>query len=204
CPYCHNPELVAGPRKGAGNPLIEEHRIFSFLKKRKNLLEGVVITGGEPTLQKDLAQFCEKIKTLGYKIKLDSNGTNPGLVSFLFDNHLVDFISMDIKTNPAQYHLVTGKKDDHSFLKKSIDLIMSKAPAYEFRTTCIRPFITPAVIKEIGLIVQGASQYVLQQCSRDVDVLDSTIMADKSRFFSDQELQDLKSILLPYVPNIIV
>jgi len=202
CPYCHNPELVAGSGNGAGT-LIGESELFAFLEKRKNLLDGVVITGGEPTLHGDLLGFCEKIKALGYKIKLDSNGTNPQMLSFLFENRLVDFISMDIKTSLAQYHLAAGSNFSESLLSESISLVMDKAPGYEFRTTCIRPFVSKHNIKDIGEMISGASRYVLQQCSKNVTVLDPEFLKDESRFFTDQEIQELKTLLKPYIDNII-
>ena len=111
CPYCHNPDLVVSPSKKVGD-LYDENKIFQFLEKRKGFLEGVVITGGEPTLQTDLLLFCEKIKQMGYKVKLDSNGTRPETVAKLLNNQLVDFISMDIKTSLENYHLVIPGKFD--------------------------------------------------------------------------------------------
>ena len=198
CPYCHNPDLIAGTRKGAGNGF-DETWIFKFLEKRKDLLEGVVITGGEPTLQKDLILFCRKIKDLGYQLKLDSNGSHPEILSKLIEEHLVDFISMDIKTCLDQYHLVVpGRFDTHN-ISESIRVLMETAPAYEFRTTCSRPFVSREIVREIGEMVQGASTYILQKCSQNVRVLDPGFLKKDDTFFTEKEMLEFKQIMDSYV-----
>ncbi|MFA5905233.1 MAG: anaerobic ribonucleoside-triphosphate reductase activating protein [Desulfobacula sp.] len=197
CPYCHNPDLVAGSTHGAGN-LLDEDGIFEFLEKRKKFLEGVVITGGEPTLQDDLPVFCRKIKDMGYKLKLDSNGSRPKILERLFDESLVDFISMDIKTRLKDYLTVVPGKFDVSNIRDSIRLLMEKAPAYEFRTTCVRPFISREIIKDIGEMVRGAKSYALQKCSRNVRVLDPEFLKKDEHFFSDDEMVEFKNILGEY------
>ena len=203
CPYCHNPDLVAGPQKGAGS-LLDQDMIFDFLEKRKGLLEGVVITGGEPTLQKDLISFCSTIKQLGYKVKLDSNGSRPRVLEMLLKENLVDFISMDIKTSLDNYFLVVSKKFETDKIQESIHLLMKQAPAYEFRTTCSRPFITPQILEKIGKMVSGASRYILAKCSRNVKVLDSDFIKSDNHFFSDKEMNELKTIIDPYVVTTVV
>lgn len=197
CPYCHNPDLVAGSTHGTGN-LLDEARIFEFLEKRKKYLEGVVITGGEPTLQGDLPVFCRKIKDMGYKLKLDSNGSRPKILEQLFDESLVDFISMDIKTRLKDYLIVVPGKFDISNIRDSIRLLMEKAPAYEFRTTCVRPFISREIVEDIGEMVRGAKSYALQKCSRNVRVLDTEFLKQDEHFFSDDEMVDFKNILGEY------
>lgn len=203
CPYCHNPDLVAGPEKRAGL-LYDEDRIFEFLAKRKGLLQGVVITGGEPTLQKDLISFCQRIKTMGYKVKLDSNGTNPKVVAELFKQELVDFISMDIKTSIENYDLVTTKNFYNSRIMESIQLLMDKAPAYEFRTTCSKPFVSKEIMEDIGKTIQGASRYILQKCSRNIKVLDPKFLKDDNDFFCDEEMLELKKTIDKYVITSVV
>jgi len=203
CPYCHNPDLVASPKDGTGS-LFDEAGIFEFLEKRKQFLEGVVITGGEPTLQADLLPFCRKIKDMGYKLKLDSNGSRPKILGRLFEEALVDFISMDIKTRLSDYPLVAPGKFDVSAIRQSIGLIMEKAPVYEFRTTCVRPFISPEILNDIGCLVRGAKSYILQKCSRNVTVLDPEFLKKDDHFFSDEEMLDLKEIIGKYgIPSIV-
>jgi len=203
CPYCHNPDLVVSPQKRAGD-LYDESMIFEFLEKRKGFIEGVVITGGEPTLQKDLIPFCRKIKAMGYKLKLDSNGTRPEVLTTLFNENLVDFIAMDIKTSLENYGLVLPGKFDTTKILKSIGLLMEKAPGYEFRTTCSRPFISKKIMTDIGEMIQGASTYILQKCSRDVGVLDPEFLKIDAHFFSDKEMLDLQKTIDPYVRTSIV
>ena len=197
CPYCHNPDLVAGSNDGTGN-LLDEAGIFDFLEKRKKYLEGVVITGGEPTLQMDLLPFCRKIKDMGYQLKLDSNGSRPKILERLFEESLIDFISMDIKTRLMDYPLVAPGKFDVSTIRDSIRLLMEKAPAYEFRTTCVRPFISREILNDIGEMVRGAKSYILQKCSQKVRVLDPTFLKKEEHFFTDDEMLEFKDIIGKY------
>ena len=198
CPYCHNPELVAGPQKKAG-PFFDEQQILKFLADRKKYLEGIVITGGEPTLQADLIAFCRRIKDMGYKLKLDSNGTRPGILAQVLEEKLVDYVAMDIKTSLDHYDLVVPGKFDVRNIRESIGLLMEKAPAYEFRTTCVRPFVSREILKKIGEMINGASTYILQNCSRNVNVLDPEFLKADNVFFSDEEMMEFKKIIDAYV-----
>jgi len=202
CPYCHNPDLAAGSVTGTGSSSHTQEEVFAFLEKRKGLLQGVAITGGEPTLQKDLVEFITRIKEKGYKVKLDSNGTRPSTLAVLLEQELVDYLAMDIKTDLAHYPMVLKNKDDLENIRKSIGLIMKKAPAYEFRTTCARPFITRDIMAQIAREIQGASTYVLQNCSRNVDILDPKFLKDDTHFFTEKEMTELRSIIAPFVQNI--
>ncbi len=205
CPYCHNPDLAAGSVTGTGSSTgsaYTETDIFSFLEKRKGLVQGVAITGGEPTLQKELIQFCEQVREMGYKIKLDSNGTRPKVLNTLMDRNLVDYLAMDIKTDLAHYPWVMKNKKELTSIKESIRLIMDRAPAYEFRTTCTRPFISREIMAEIGKLISGAEKYVLQKCSRNVNILDPEFLKDDTHFFTDEDMAELKSIISPYVKSV--
>ncbi|MBT3176708.1 MAG: anaerobic ribonucleoside-triphosphate reductase activating protein [Desulfobacula sp.] len=203
CPYCHNPDLVADPQKRVGN-FYDETEIFRFLKKRQGFIEGVVITGGEPTLQTDLFFFCQKIKDMGYKLKLDSNGARPRVLENLIKNKLVDFISMDIKTNLENYHLVIPEKFDTANIVESTRILMDKAPAYEFRTTCTRPFVSKKIMDDIGKMISGAPKYILQKCSRKVSVLDPDFLSTDKNFFSDKEMIELQNTINKYVTASII
>ncbi len=215
CPYCHNPDLVAYIEKDSeissekdkqrrqanlnDENLYDEDKIFEFLNRRKSFLDGVVISGGEPTLQNDLIQFCKQIKQMGYRIKLDSNGTRPKILETLISNNLVDYISMDIKTSHDKYQTIATGGTDISKITDSVQLILETAPDYEFRSTCCKPFITRETMHRIGEMIQGAKRYFLQNCSRKVKVLDPKFITDDNRFFSDTEMLELKEIIDQYV-----
>lgn len=203
CPYCHNPDLITSPPKRVGD-LYDEKDIFEFLEKRKGFIEGVVITGGEPTLHKDLLYFCLRIKKRGYKIKLDTNGSRPQVLAQLFEENLVDFISMDIKTSLDNYHRVVPGKFDTGLILKSARILMDKAPGYEFRTTCTRPFVSKKIMEDIGKMITGASTYILQKCSRNVRVLNPKFVTTDSHFFSDMEMRELQKTIEPYVARSVV
>src|SRR5699024_7355004 len=130
CPYCHNPELVIS---NIIEP-IDINSIYSFLKKRKGLLDGVVITGGEPTLHKKLPEFIKNIKDMGYLIKLDTNGSNPNMVEELIENKLVDYIAMDIKAPFDEYNNIITKEINIENVKKTFKLLVQNKVDYEFRT----------------------------------------------------------------------
>jgi pyruvate formate lyase activating enzyme len=203
CPYCHNPDLAAGPVTGDGSQY-DPDAIFAFLEKRKGLVEGVAITGGEPTLQPDLGLFCRKIREMGYKIKLDSNGTRPKVLASLLKDRLIDYIAMDIKTSLSQYPTIAKGKLDAGKIQDSIHLIMEKAPAYEFRTTCVKPFITPEIMEQIARMLNSASRYVLQKCSRNVTVLDPDFLKQDHHFFTPEQMIHLKSIARAHIPEVIL
>ena len=163
CPYCHNPDLAARtavPCGGGSSGLnqlnssrsdnADQKKIFEILDKRKGMIEGVVITGGEPTLQADLTDFIQTVRQMGYKVKLDTNGTAPRIIDALFDLGLLDYLAMDIKTDIDHYPMVMKNPGHLDRVMESISLIMAKAPAYEFRTTCAKPFVTPDIMKNIG------------------------------------------------------
>lgn len=198
CPYCHNPELAAGRLPEGAEP-IEEEEIFAFLNKRQGLIDGVVITGGEPTLQPDLERVITRIKALGFKVKLDTNGSHPETVAALLEKGLLDFVAMDIKSDLDGYCLAAGKRFDATTVQESIRIIMDKAPAYEFRTTCVKPLLDKEKMADIGMMIQGAENYILQPCSRDVSMLNPHFFEEEDRFFSDDEMRALKAEVEPSV-----
>ena len=138
CPFCHNKDLVTQRlfKKSGIKPILEDY-FFDFLEKRRKILDGVCITGGEPTIWKDLPNFCQKIKDLGLEVKLDSNGSNPNVLKNLIDKKLIDFIAMDVKTAFKEYSKAVNVKTRISNIKSSIKLISQSGLEYEFRTTVV-------------------------------------------------------------------
>ncbi len=199
CPFCHNPELVIPSSTTMEEGNIDTKKFFEFLKTRKGLLDGVVITGGEPCIQPDLVEFCIKIKAMGFKIKLDTNGTMPHTLELLFRDKLVDYVAMDIKSSPAQYFAAAGTKFNLDLIPKSIKLIMDNAPDYEFRTTCVKSLINEKIVKDIGKMINNAKLYILQPCTRSTDVLNPEFIKKQDGFFSKKELSYLKDIVENYV-----
>ena len=135
CPFCHNASLVLSPDRCEK---ISEDELLSFLESRKGKLSGVCITGGEPTLYKELKGFIKKIKDMGFAVKLDTNGTSPDLLSELISEGLVDYVAMDIKNSQKKYALTVGKEVDIEKIKRSVDILLSGKIDYEFRTTVVR------------------------------------------------------------------
>lgn len=159
CPYCHNPELA----RGIALEKWPEDEVFDFLEKRKNFLEGVVISGGEPCLHPDLIRICQTIQAIGYPIKLDTNGSCPDVLKNLIAKGLIDYVAMDIKTSPDNYPLYIQKEFDPGLILSSIDIIKESGLSHEFRTTCIRPLISEAILEKISYLIRGADLYVLQR-----------------------------------------
>lgn len=172
CGFCHNPELVIKSQFPALNNLEEE--FFAHLAKRKGKLEGVCITGGEPTIQSDIIEFIKKIKAMGFKVKLDSNGTRPDVLRKVINEKLVDFIAMDIKSSPENYSKTVGLKADIERIKLSVKLIMSSKIPYEFRTTVVPGIHSEQDFMEIAKWIKGAKAYYLQEY-REMRVLDPKI-----------------------------
>ena len=193
CPYCHNPELAKG--NALCPDYLNESWFFRFLEKRKGILDGVVISGGEPTLQEDLPSLCRKIKALGYAVKLDTNGSRPQIIQHLIRESLVDYIAMDIKTDPFAYFPIITK-NSHAMgdiLLYSIQLIMESIIAYEFRTTCVKPLVDGQVIKKISSLIKGCRRYALQQF-QDTGVLDPEYFQENIPPYTREELMGLKFI----------
>lgn len=199
CPYCHNPELARGERP---EPLAD-HFAFRLLEKRRGFLEAVVISGGEPTLEPALFQFCRKIKSLGYPVKLDTNGSRPLVLKALFKADLLDYVAMDIKTEPCGYFPHFSPRNVEPEIRASIDLILKAKVAYEFRTTCVKPFISAKIITAIASLIQGARRYLLQPV-RCGHVLDSDFFAARGHEFSPAELKDLQAAAALYVQDCLI
>ena len=160
CRYCHNPELVYPHLLQESMP---KDDVLSFLRKRKGTLEGVVITGGEPTVHLGLIDFMAEMKALGYKIKLDTNGTKPEVLQEAIERQLVDFVAMDLKAPLEKYSLITGVEFDPKIIQKSMDMIVASGLPYEFRTTYDKEVLTDEDIQAISDSVQGKN-YRVQEC----------------------------------------
>jgi pyruvate formate lyase activating enzyme len=203
CPYCHNPELVKG--RSDCPACLNETSILEFLKKRKGFLDGVVISGGEPTIHLELFTLCEKIKSSGFPIKIDTNGSRPEVIQKLIKEGLVDYIAMDIKTDPFKYFSFTNVGFNPDDILKSIQIIMKSSIDYEFRTTCIKPLVNADVIQNISRLIDGSMLYALQHFRND-----KVLQPDFFRFqadargLSNSEMALLQSIAKHWVQSCIV
>ncbi len=178
CPFCHNPELVHGSQFTVQSSEQAEKQVgefFEFLKTRQGKLDGICITGGEPTLQPDLVDFIERIKKLGFAVKLDSNGTRPDVLRELFEKKLVDYVAMDIKASPENYQKVCGTKIDLERIKLSIDLIKNSGADYEFRTTVVPGLHKEEEFQEVAKWLNGAKRYILQKYHDYGKILDDSL-----------------------------
>jgi len=161
CPFCYNGELVL-PRLAKALPRISPERILAQLKERAGFLDGFAITGGEPTLHQDLADFLAEVKGLGLAVKLDTNGTNPDVLAGLLERGLVDYVALDVKAPFPRYPEFTGvDRDVTGAVQESIALLRERAPDYELRTTVV-PGLSQADLEVIAQAVRGAKRYVLQ------------------------------------------
>lgn len=160
CPFCHNPELVYSDQ--FLKPIPEED-IFEFLQKRKNQLDGLVISGGEPTIQSDLKDFIEKVKKLGYKIKLDTNGSDPDILSILINENLIDFVAMDVKAPFEKYSQLTGVHINNHTIQKSLKIIQESRLDYEFRTTYFKKLLNDEDIQSIKTLLDNSEKYRVQE-----------------------------------------
>jgi len=161
CPYCHNSSLVLNDKNRA--KLITTEQVLNFLKERIGKIDGVCITGGEPLVQVDLKEFIQKVRAIGYKVKLDTNGYSPDKLKNLIDEELIDYIAMDIKNSFAKYGETVGRPNlDVSKIKKSIETIKNSGIDYEFRTTAIKEYLDLSDFKEIAQTLKGSKRYFIQ------------------------------------------
>lgn len=193
CPFCHNASLVV--RDGGEN--ISAEQLFSFLESRRGKLTGVCITGGEPTLYPELPTFINKIRALGFAIKLDTNGTNPDMLASLIDGGLVDYVAMDIKSSRFGYPIASGIPDiDISKIARSVDILLSGSVDYEFRTTLVRELHTLSDMEDIGKWIRGAKRYFLQSFKDSGDLISDGFSA-----LDTKSLAEFLEAVRAYVPN---
>jgi pyruvate formate lyase activating enzyme len=194
CPYCHNPELV----DETVETRIPEEVVLKFLGARKKVLEGLVITGGEPTMHDALPDFLGAVKALGYRVKLDTNGTNPAMVRALIDARTVDYFAMDIKSPLAAYAAAVQRPVDTDAIRESIELLKNapEGVAYEFRTTVVKGILSPEDLEQIGREIQGAKRYYLQKFVSN-KLLNPQFL--RKTTYSDEEFETLRQTLKNYV-----
>ncbi len=201
CPYCHNRELVLKSSSLISSS-ISETALFSFLEKRRGILTGVCITGGEPTLQPDLPEFIRQIKALGYLVKLDTNGTNPDMLKFLIHAGLIDYCALDVKNSPDKYNVTVGVvsnnlKFDLSTVKESIQFLIHQSTiSYEFRTTIVQELHSEVDMRAICQWIIGAQTYFLQSYTDSEGVLCKGFHAH-----SKETLQTFVTLCREYIPN---
>ena len=170
CPFCQNQGLVV-PEHFDSKEIIPTKDIIEFLQSRKSRLQGICITGGEPTLQTDLIEFIKQVKSIGYKVKLDTNGTNPEIIKTLIDNNLLDYIAMDIKNDLSRYEHTSGTSMAKESILKSIDIIKDAGIEYEFRTTVVKELHDEESFQNIAKIIGHVTNYSLQYYEETENVI---------------------------------
>ncbi|MFA9464280.1 MAG: anaerobic ribonucleoside-triphosphate reductase activating protein [Velocimicrobium sp.] len=194
CPFCQNASLVL---ESGTNPMIFEQEIFTFLNKRRGLLDGVCITGGEPLLQEGVEEFISKIKELGFLVKLDTNGTFPEQLMELTKKGLIDYVAMDIKNSLKNYHKSVGFCDfDTSKVERSVAFLKEAGIPYEFRTTVVKEFHTKKDFELIGTWLTKTEHYFLQEFKLSDDVINPNLHA-----CSREEMEEFRNILLKHAIN---
>jgi pyruvate formate lyase activating enzyme len=196
CGFCHNPDLIPS----IGNSDTSEIEFFEFLESRRNVLEGIVITGGEPTIQPDLMQFISRVRDHRLKIKLDTNGSNPETLKRLLETKLIDYIAMDIKGPFEKYNPICRFGEINN-IKESIEIIKKSGLPYEFRTTVLPAFHELADFEKIGEAINGADRYAIQGFRPDV-TFDKALRDTKP--FTVEELDQIADIMRKYVKEVVV
>ncbi len=192
CPFCHNGLLVCG----SANEPYDGETVLDFLCKRRNVLEGVCLSGGEPLLQNDVGEFLSRVKELGYKVKLDTNGTYPDKLRSLVDSDLVDYVAMDIKNSPERYAETCGRDVNLRDVAESVRLLMTGKVDYEFRTTVTGTFHTQDSIRRLAETISGAKRYFLQQFVHSDNLIDGSVQG-----CSVETLKKYRDIARQYVSN---
>lgn len=199
CPFCHNASLVLNPEN-----TISEKETLLYIIRRRHIYDGICITGGEPTLNKDLPEFIMQIKNAGLKVKLDTNGLMPGALITLIDGHLIDYIAMDIKSSIENYGTACGIWDVNTDnILKSIDIIRNSNLPYEFRTTLVKGIHTYEEMEDIAETIKGAKAYFLQSYKDSGDIIISKQNDDNLTLssFSEDELGRFLAIAKSKIPS---
>jgi pyruvate formate lyase activating enzyme len=197
CRYCYNRDLVLNP---GSIPVISTDEIFAFLGSKSSLLDGVCVSGGEPTLQEELPDFLMEIKKMGLKVKLDTNGTRPEVISRLLDEDVLDYIAMDVKGPLAKYSYITGNNTAHSKLKETIALLKNSRVEQEFRTTVIPGLLKEEDLLSIAKEIAGCRRYVLQQFSPRSSIIDPALLSLKP--YSREKVAEMARMCHKYVETL--
>lgn len=194
CPFCQNSDLLSSPAPA----IYSEDEVLSFLQKRSGILEGVAITGGEPTLQPDLENFIRKLRSIGLLVKLDTNGYRPDVLKHLCEQQLIDYVAMDIKSCPSSYGKVSGISSLNLLpIMESVDFLKTNTVPFEFRTTLVKELHSENDILEIGKWISGPFPYFLQNYRDSEQVLTSGLHG-----FNAKELHSFLTLLQPYTPKV--
>lgn len=197
CPFCHNAMLVL-PEQIEPNYLTDGE-VFDFLRKRRGVLDGVAVTGGEPLLHRDMPEFLSRIKELGYKIKLDTNGSNPALLREIVEAGLVDRVAMDIKNAPESYAETIGfERFDIAPVEESKSFLLEGSVDYEFRTTVVRGIHTKESLIGAAKWISGAKEYYLQQFKDS----GSLVMGEGLSAYDEKQMHELAEAVREYVPTV--
>lgn len=194
CPFCHNSTLVLAPQEQLE---ISEQEALTFLRRRQGILEGVCITGGEPTLQPDLEDFIRRVRELGYLVKLDTNGYCPQILKGLLEESLLDYVAMDIKASRERYAIACGLPEvEMGRIEESVELLKTSSIPYEFRTTVVKGIHTPEEFTAIGQWLQGCRAYYLQSF-RD----SGQVMRPGLAGFERAKLEEMRERAAQYIPQ---
>ena len=195
CPFCQNSEIL----DGQGGEDLSQEELFAFLNKRKGILDGVCVSGGEPLLHEDAIELLRKFKSLGYAVKLDTNGAFPARLKEAVQSGIVDFVAMDIKNSPKKYAKTAGVPVDFAKIEESAAFLMECGIAYEFRTTVVKQLHAAEDFIRIGQWLRGAKRYFLQTFRDGETVLRSGLSP-----CSDAEMHAFKKLLQPYIPSVLI
>lgn len=196
CPFCQNSALLDTNHDG----IIDENEVLAYLDKRKGIIDGICISGGEPLIQKDVEKFIKRVKEKGFQVKLDTNGSNPKKLKDLIDKKLIDYVAMDIKNDFTDYGKTAGiEKINTNKIKESIKILESSDIEYEFRTTIVKELHDLKKIENICKYINRKSKYYLQNYRDSITVLQKGLTG-----FSDKELQEIKEKLSKKYPNVMI
>lgn len=207
CPYCHNSGLVLNENE---LDTFSEEDVISFLRKRAGVIDGLCVSGGEPTLYRELPDFIRRVKQEGFLLKLDTNGTNPDMLRLLLEENLLDYVAMDVKASPEGYQQITGFTGvSYDKIRKSISLLLASDIDYEFRTTIVRELHNADMIRGIAAEITGCRRYYLQNYKDSGDILIDVMAQDDMNCqaepllssFDDEKAMELLEAAREYVPE---